>query len=307
MIPSIESITGIVPRKVRKMSDNIAPEIAELVACGSLEMGAHRPADAAKIAELLPSGTPVYVNHLPRHALAETLRALFAVREAGLEPVPHIAARRVTSAAEIESFLMRAVRAAGVSKVLLIGGDTTTPEGPYADAASLLSTGVLAATGVREVGFAGFPEGHPRVATDVINAALLDKLAIAARQGLGTRVVSQFSFSPARVIEYSTWLQHKAPGVPLYVGVPGPTSPASLLKFAQACGVSASFRALAAQGFGAVRLATHTDPTEQLTQIARHCMLNPQTNIVGAHLFAFGAIEKTAAWMHRCITSRATV
>jgi methylenetetrahydrofolate reductase (NADPH) len=307
MIPAPEIVTGILPRKARKMSDNIAPEIAELVACGSLEMGAHRPADAARIAELLPSGTPVYVNHLPRHALSDTLRALFAVREAGLEPVPHIAARRVTSAAEIEGFLMRAVRAAGVSKVLLIGGDTPSPEGPFPDTASLLSTGVLTATGVREVGFAGFPEGHPRVATATINAALLDKLSIAQSQGLGTRVISQFSFSPARVIEYSTWLQHKAPNVPLYVGVPGPTSPASLLKFAQACGVSASFRALTAQGFGAVRLATHTDPTEQLTQIARHCMLAPQTNIVGAHLYAFGAIEKTAAWMHRCITSRAVV
>ncbi len=67
----------------------------DLVAAGSIEMGAHRPQDARAIAALLPAGTPVYVNHLPRHSLADSLASLVAVREAGLEPVPHIAARRI--------------------------------------------------------------------------------------------------------------------------------------------------------------------------------------------------------------------
>ena len=39
---------------------------AALVASGSLEIGAHRPQDAREIAAVLPAGTPVYVNHLPR-------------------------------------------------------------------------------------------------------------------------------------------------------------------------------------------------------------------------------------------------
>jgi hypothetical protein len=45
-----------------------------LAATCSIEMGAHRPEDAARIAELLPAGTLVYVNHLPRHTLDDTLR-----------------------------------------------------------------------------------------------------------------------------------------------------------------------------------------------------------------------------------------
>ena len=68
-----------------------------MVACGSLEMGADTPEDARRIAELLPAGTPVYVNHLPRQPLEHTLKALIALREANLEPVPHVAARRVAS------------------------------------------------------------------------------------------------------------------------------------------------------------------------------------------------------------------
>ncbi len=108
---------------------------ADLVACGSLEMSPDRVSDVRTVAALLPVGTKVYVNHLPRHALAGSLPTLNALREAGLEPVPHVAARRVLSRPELRSFLERAVGEAGVTKVLLIGGDDTQARGPYADAA----------------------------------------------------------------------------------------------------------------------------------------------------------------------------
>ena len=81
----------------------IAAVAAELVACGSLEMGAEAPDNARRIAELLPTGTPVYVNHLPRRPLADTLPALIALHEVGLEPVPHVAVRRIASRAEAET------------------------------------------------------------------------------------------------------------------------------------------------------------------------------------------------------------
>src|SRR5437016_301523 len=122
---------------------DIAAMAAELVACGSLEMGADAPEDAQLIASLLPAGTPVYVNHLPRRELAHTLPALIALSEAGLEPVPHVAARRVGSRAEVEVFLKQAVRLARVRKVLLIGGDVPEPLGPYADGAALMRDGLL--------------------------------------------------------------------------------------------------------------------------------------------------------------------
>ena len=83
-------------------ASEVARIAAELVACGSLEMGADTPQDARRIADLLPAGTPVYVNHLPRRRLADTLPALMALSEAGLEPVPHVAVRRIASRAEAE-------------------------------------------------------------------------------------------------------------------------------------------------------------------------------------------------------------
>ena len=142
---------------------SIATVAAELVACGSIEMGAETPEDALRIAELLPAGTPVYVNHLPRHELPHMLAALVALREAGLEPVPHIAARRVASRTQVRAFLDQAVRVAGVAKALLIAGDVAAPLGPYGDGVALIRDGVLADTGLQQVGLPGYPEGHPQV------------------------------------------------------------------------------------------------------------------------------------------------
>jgi methylenetetrahydrofolate reductase (NADPH) len=276
---------------------------AELVSGGSLEMGAHRPQDARDIAALLPAGTPVYVNHLPRHRLLDTLPTLVAVREAGLEPVPHIAARRIKDRAELQAFLGRAVGEAGVRKALILGGDESEALGAYADGAALIREGLLAAAGLREIGLPGYPEGHPRIPRAALERAFAEKRSLATAQGLGSYVVTQFSFAPARIIEYCAGMARNAPGVPIYVGLAGPTNPVALLRFAQRCGVSASLRALRTQGMDAVRLVTHTDPEQQLSALAHYCAVHADCNVVGVHLFTFGGVTSSAAWMNRYIAS----
>lgn len=282
----------------------LARTVGDLAVTGSLELGAHRPDDARDIAELLPAGTPVFINHLPRHSLDDTLRGVLAVARAGLTPVPHIAARRVASSRVLADFLNQAAGDGGVRKVLLLGGDTADAAGPYGDAESLLDSGHLVPAGIREVAFAAYPEGHPRIATQALTAALDRKLDKAQALGLGTSVVTQFSFNPARIVEFASNLQRKAPSVPVWAGVPGPTSPASLIRFAQACGVSASLRALTQQGFAAARLVTHTDPGEQLSTIARHIAAGAVGNIVGVHVYTFGGVRRAAQWMNGVIRSR---
>ena len=286
-------------------AEALSPEISriafELAKSASLEMGAHRPGDAARIAELLPADTLVYVNHLPRHSLDDTLRGLVAARAAGLEPVPHLAARRVGSRAELRTFVQRAVREAGVKKVLVLGGDLPTSAGPYTDAAAIIREGELEAAGVREIGIAGYPEGHAHIPPSTLAAALIEKIALARAHGLGAYVVTQFSFAPNRIVEFCAGLGRSAPDVPIYVGLAAPTNPAQLLKFAQICGVSASLRALQAQGMGAVRLFTHTDPTDQLIAVASHVAGGATANVVGLHLFSFGGVDAAANWINRRI------
>ncbi len=282
-----------------RMGAQAAGIAAELVSGGSLEMGAHRPQDAREIAALLPAGTPVYVNHLPRHRLLDTLPTLVAIREAGLEPIPHIAARRIEDRAELKGFLARAIGEAGVRKTLILGGDELQAAGPYADGAALIREGSLAGLGLREIGLPGYPEGHPRIPSAALERAFAEKRSLAAAQGLGIYVVTQFSFAPARVIEYCAGMARSAPEVPIYVGLAGPTSPVALLRYAQRCGVSASLRALRTQGMDAVRLVTHTDPADQLAAIARYCAAHADCNVVGIHLFTFGGVAAAAKWINR--------
>jgi len=217
--------------------------------------------------------------------------------------VPHIAARRIRSRGELEEFLRRAVLEAGVQKALELGGDEPAALGPYGDGADLIRTGLLEDCGLREIGLPGYPEGHPRIPQMALEQAFAEKLGLAAGHGLGTYVVTQFCFAPARILEYCAALSRSAPGVPVYVGLAGPTSPGSLLRFAQRCGVSASLRALQAQGMNAVRLVTRTDPGEQLAALAHYCAAHAACNVVGVHLFSFGGVTATATWMNRYIAS----
>ncbi len=295
------SIPGPVPGNA---PSDTAGAAAELVACGSLEMGADTPQAARRIAELLPTGSLVYVNHLPRRDVGASLETLAALQRAGLEPVPHIAARRIVSRAEARAFIESAVRRAGITKALLIAGDVAEPAGPYADSAALLAEDFVGQSGLTQIGLAGYPEGHPRIATSTLNEALQRKLELAARHGLKTHLVTQFCFAPNRIVAYCTEVAGRAPGVPVYVGLAGPTNPAALARYAQRCGVSASLRALQTEGIRAVRLFTHVDPTEQLMALAARLRSGGARNVTGVHLYSFGGVVRTAEWMNAQITSR---
>lgn len=297
----------IAPSKAAFRSEEMTRAGADLIAYGSIEMSAHRPQDAREIAAQLPVGTRVYVNHLPRHTLSDSLVALRAVRDAGLVPVPHMAARRIASRAEAKSFLRQAVKEAGVREVLLIGGDELQPLGPYVDSIAILRDGLLGECGIQEVGIAGYPEGHPRISQALLAEAMRQKLNIAAEQGIGAYVLTQFSFAPGRIVEYCSELARQFPGVSVYIGLAGPTDALALLRYAQRCGVSASLRALRDQGFGAVKLVMHTDPREQLVTFAHYCLAHATCNVVGVHVFSFGGAAATAQWMNRTIASRGQV
>jgi len=226
------------------------------------------------------------------------------VRAAGLEPVPHLAARRVLSRADIVEFLQQAVASAGVRKALLIGGDDPQAVGPYPDALTLLRDGVLAESGLRELALPGYPDGHPRIPANVLERAFDDKLREAQTQGLGVSMITQFTFAPARIVEYCDDLSRRWPELPVVVGMAGPTSAAALLRFAQRCGVSTSLRALSGQGWDAVKLFMHTDPGDQLSAVAQYRLRHDDCNVVGVHLFSFGTATKSAAWINAIITAQ---
>jgi len=252
---------------------------------------------SGEVGALLPTGTCVYIPSLPGLPLARTLEAAAAIRAAGLDPVPHVSARRILNRAEFRDFLSQAATRHGVHRVLLLGGDEPRPKGPYADSLQILEERLLADCGVREIGVAGYPEGHPRIPLNALEKALARKLELAAAQSIGVYVLTQFSFAPARVVDYCATLARLWPDLPVYVGIAGPTDPTALLRYAQRCGVSVSLRALRSLGSGIAQLVTNTDPRDQLVAVARYTRSREPSNVVGVHLYSFGGAVRTAAWM----------
>jgi methylenetetrahydrofolate reductase (NADPH) len=277
--------------------------IAELVTGGSLEISPRELHRAGEVAALLPKGSCVYVPSLPGLPLSRTLEMVAALRAAGLDPVPHVSARRILDKEDFRKFLRQCVNDHGVHRVLVIGGDEPKPKGPYADSLEVLRDGVLADAGIREIGVSGYPEGHPRIAGPVLEDSFRKKLQLADGQGLGIYVVTQFSFAPKRIVDFCAGLARSAPSVSVYVGIAGPSDPAALLRYAQRCGVSTSLRALRNLGTGIARLVVHTDPQEQAGALAGYLQGREAGNVVGVHLYSFGGAVPTARWMRERISA----
>lgn len=154
--------------------------------------------DAVRFFELAPDLRPsaVFVPTLPGEDFATRLAAIRAVRAQGLEPVPHISARRLSSSTEWRDQLARLSAEAGVTRLLLIGGDPDTPLGPYVDSLSVIRDTDFAAAGIRHVGLAGHPEGHSAMSGRQPIEVLRAKIAALQAQGVSAEITTQFSFDP---------------------------------------------------------------------------------------------------------------
>ena len=128
---------------------------------------------------------------------------------------------------------------------------------------------------------------------------LLEKLEIAVGMGLGAHVITQFSLLPTRIVEFCAHLAEAAPGVPVYAGLPGPSTSRQLLHFARYCSVSASLSAVKKVGVKLPQLINHFEPGKQLKLLAAFNASHPASNLIGVHVFSFGGLTKSAQWIAR--------
>ncbi|MEP7029729.1 MAG: methylenetetrahydrofolate reductase [Pseudolabrys sp.] len=258
----------------------------------SLEATRPGAAEIAALAQILKPGTPVFLTAVPTTDTQELVAAASALRKAGLEPVAHIAARRLTSAAHLEDLLIRLRGEAAMRRLLVIGGDVDT-SGPFADALSVIQKGRLREAGIEEIAIGGYPEGHPRIAPQRLEAALDQKIAAARAAGLSVTIVSQFSFSGERILAWLKQLRACGIAVPVKIGLAGPASVTGLLRYARRCGVAASMRGLmSGAGSGLIgQVSGSAGPDLIIETLAAAGDLN-----AAPHYFSFGGIVETARY-----------
>ena len=267
------------------------PRIRALVRSASIEITARVSAVNELANAGLLAGAHVYITALPGDSANAVLATALRVRQMGLTPVPHLGARYVAEPRQFEALLGSLVRDAGVDQVLVIGGDIGRPRGPYPSSLALLRSGIFEQSGIRRIGLAAYPEGHPSISGDVLEQALVAKVACVREIGLEPYIISQFCFSAAAIIALLSRVTRQFTGVPIHVGIAGPASMATLVKFGLACGIGASLRTLRKTSLRQLADAT---PDELVTSLAE-----AGDTIAALHFFTFGGIARTADWMRR--------
>lgn len=270
--------------------------MAELLDRYSLEMTTSDIGAVATAGELIDAGTEVSITYLPKDTPDARIATAIAVRRAGWVPVPHVSARRLLSREDLNAFLQLLSRQASVDRVFVVGGDPTTPEGPYEDALAIIRDDALLQHGIRKVGIAGYPEGHPRIAQEQLWTALRDKQAALAARGQSCEIVTQFSFNAEAVLRWLAQLRQEGITAPLKIGIPGPATAQSLLRYAARCGVGVSSKIMARYGLSLAKLLSPVGPELLIEELEGN--LNPAVHgEVTLHLYPFGGLERTARWM----------
>ncbi|SDG56740.1 methylenetetrahydrofolate reductase (NADPH) [Microbacterium pygmaeum] len=283
----------------------------ELVQDYSLEMTGKDVPALMEAKDSIPAGTRINVTFLGNEDLEMRVSAAKAVREMGFIPVPHISARRLSSRQQLEEFLSRLQDVGATDSVFVVGGDPATPEGPYEGAFDVIHTGLLLDYGVKDVSIAGYPEGHPDIADDVLWRSLDEKVHSLAQQKLHTTVLTQFAFDTDPVVAWIDEVRGRGIHGTIRIGTPGPAGIKRLLGFARRFGIGANAMIVKKYGFSLTNLMGTAGPdifvgdlasllasdasVSEGTEVAAPAS-GPTTGPVKLHFYTFGGLLATADW-----------
>jgi methylenetetrahydrofolate reductase (NADPH) len=251
--------------------------------------------DAA--ARQMPADARVYVAALPRDTPDRQLAVCREVRALGLIPVPHIVARAIPDRAALDDMLGRLSQGAGVDRALILGGDRGQPAGEYDSSLQLIESGLLQQHGIGKIAIACYPEGHPRIPVRTLDEARNAKISAARAAGLELILISQLCFEAAPVVALLRRLRAEGVTERVRVGVAGPASPTTLLRYAAACGVGRSLRVLKQRQSLAKNLLAHESPRQLIIDLEAAVLEEPSLNIWGIHFFTFASLRNTIEWV----------
>ena len=247
------------------------------------------PATEAKVIQHLPRDRVVTITASPSKGLEATLELSERLARQGYVVVPHLAARMISTRAELAEIVDR-LTGQGIKRVFVPAGDAD-PVGDYRDALGLLSD--LAAMGApfEHIGITGYPESHPSIHDDVTVQSMWDKRLHA------THIVSNMTFSPAVVRSWITRLRARGVTTPVLLGVPGPVERSKLLAMATRIGVGESTRFLAKNKGLFTRIAAPGGFTgERFVIDCAQAVRGTSAPVEGLHVFTFNQVAETELW-----------
>jgi len=251
--------------------------------------------------ERLDRGTEVFLTWIPGTNPMDMVVAAARLCQSGLVPVPHVGARHVESAAQLQELAARFAGEAGVDRILIIGGDRPKPAGPYDSSLTVMQAGVFQKAGIVRIAVAGFPEGNPHIPEHILDAALAAKVKFARETGLQLSIVTQFCFKSEPIVDWLARLRAKGIDAPVRVGFAGPAGLMTLTRYALHCGIGNSLHVLT-ENPSFARLLTEKGPEPIIRGIAAssdsgHTPPLPP-GVAGLHFFVFGGFNRTVDWIN---------
>jgi len=244
--------------------------------------------------EYLPEGASVSVTASPAKSLEDTWDLSRKLFDRGFKPVPHLAARMLTSEAQLAA-LIKGLRDIEATELFLVGGDAPDPFGPFVDSIEVLRAILDLDHDLKHIGVTAYPDGHSFISDELLRDSLHVKQQLLKSAGIASHASTQMCFDPGVV---RGWLEReRAAGMtmPVHLGIPGAVDRAKLLSIGARLGVGASLRFLKKNRSTVARLFSPGgyDPNKLLGPLAGDL---ESLEVDGLHIFTFNQIAATEAW-----------
>jgi methylenetetrahydrofolate reductase (NADPH) len=223
----------------------------------------------------LPKLNDIYVTFLPGTSYKDVIEQTKALSKSGFNAIPHFPARSITDLDMLKDYIGQ-VKEAGVKQVLIIGGDRDIL-GNYHCSLQLIETGLF--DGMK-IGIAGHPEGSPNMSDQAIDEAMKSKSSFA------DYIVTQWTQDTNALSEFV----NEAP-LPVHVGLAGPASMKTLIKFAGFVGLKNTLSFAKKNASKIFDLLTVQTPHNVIQEL--------KGNVDNFHIYAFGGIKKTSEWLQK--------
>ena len=222
---------------------------------------------------------------IPGTNFSETILAAQKIQASGKQAIPHLTARSFPGEEELRKSLSE-LQATGIERILLIGGGVPKPAGVFSSVMDMLETEMFAEYGINSFDFAGHPEGNPDDPDSDYH--LFEKLRWAEKRKIPSRIVTQWSLDAEKTNKWIDSLRKNGVQNPIHLGIPGPSTLNTLLRFAKVCGVKASTQVLRKQGFKISKLMFVNKPDKIISELRGYDQL---------HLYPFGGVAKSSDWL----------
>ncbi len=269
---------------------SVADAVSRPIGDGGVVQFEVLPFERAEVqAAQLPEPAWLTVTSSPKHGVDHTVD--FAVRLAALghKVTPHLAARGIRDESHLEALLLEIARA-GIDEVFVIGGDNGSPEGAYSSAGELLPLIRQNPHGIRRIGIAAYPEGHPLIDPDTLSRALEKNSAQA------DYMTTQMCFDADVLLRWLRTMRERGHTLPAQVGMPGVVDRRRLLEVSMRIGVGPSLSFVRKQRGLLALLRRSSSTADTLYDALAPSVEDPSLNIAGFHYYTLNQLRDTWSW-----------